>query len=590
MQRDKRAHSRAFLIQSIVVLLALVITACAQPAPMAPEVAPAAGSSDAPAASTGGEAATTGEAVPGGVFQRNSSADASNLNPILYDDTASGAVVSLVYPALIGVDPVTGEYTTDGSMSESWEVSEDGLTWTFTLREGITWSDGDPVDSADFKFTYDAVIHPDVASPRKYVWEQIDRIETPDPRTVVVHFKTVKCDALGDVGLGWLPSHLYDTSDFASIMTEAENEAPRVSAGPFVFQNWARDENITLLRNESYWEGAPLMDGMIIKVVPDAGARLAQLQSGEVDILEIQPNQVTAVENDPNITLYTWDDDGFDYIGLNLANPANPQPGVDENGNLIPQEPHPVLGDVRVRKAIAHALDYDAIINDIFFGYGIRQTANVIPAIDWAYNSNLAPYEYDLDRARALLDEAGWVDSDGDGVREKDGVPMNLTLLTNAGNTIREDLGAYMQDQLNSIGFNIDFQAIDFGTLLEQMDAQTYDMYIIGWVNIGSDPNDDNFWKAEFDVPGSGFNNTSFQNAEVEELLVQGYSVPGCDPAERAPIYQRIQEIIHDELPYIYIRARVGILAYRNSWQGLDPQPWSIYYNVHEWSQVSAAP
>jgi peptide/nickel transport system substrate-binding protein len=332
------------------------------------------------------------------------------------------------------------------------------------------------------------------------------------------------------------------------------------------------------------------MDGMIYKVVPDAGARLAQLQNGEVDVLELQPNQVASVESDSNITVYTWDDDGFDYIGLNLGNPANPQNGRDEAGNLVPQEPHPILGDVRVRQAFAQAIDYDAIINNIFLGYGIRQTANVLPALDWSYDDTLAPYAYNADAASALLEEAGWVDADGDGVREKDGVPMNLSLFTNAGNTTREDIGAFVQDQLGEIGINVDFQAIDFGTLLERMDAQDYDMFIIGWVNVGSDPNDINFWSSEFDVVGSGFNNTSFQSAEIEELLVQGYSVPGCANEERAPIYQQIQQIIHEQVPYIFLRARVGILGYRNSWEGIDPQPWSIYYNVHEWSQVSVAP
>ena len=398
---------------------------------------------------------------------------------------ASGEVVGYLYPALIGVNPKTGEYVPDfGAMAESWTISDDGLTYTFKLRDGIKWSDGDPVNSADFKFTYDAINSDKVQSPRTAVWEQIDSIETSDPLTIVVKFKQVKCDALGDVGLPWMPSHLY-AADFSDVMTSPENEAPSRFGGIFKFQNWTRDDNIVVVRNETYWEGAPKMDGSIIKVVPDAGSRLSQLQSGEIDYLTVQPNQIAAAEANPKLVRWTYNDDGYNYIGLNLANPANPQNGRDENGNLIPQEPHPILGDVRVRQAIAHAIDYQSIIDNIFLGQGYPIAANVLPPIEWAVNKDLKPYTYDLEKAKSLLEEAGWVDSNGDGVREKDGKKMELKLITNAGNTTREDLGVYVQDQLKQIGVAVDFQAIDFGTVLEQMDAQTYDMYILGWTGSG---------------------------------------------------------------------------------------------------------
>ena len=586
MSQDR---SRRFF--SLVVLLALLTTlvaGCAQPIPIAPAAAPAAES----AGEAGGETAAPapGEIVPGGTWTEASSADASNFNPILYDDSVSSIVVGYLYPGLIGQDPKTGELVPNqGSMSESWTTSEDGLTWTFKLREGVTWSDGDPVDANDFKFTYDAINSDLVESPRKFVWDQIESIEAPDAQTVVVKFKLVKCDALGDVTLGWLPSHLY-AADFSDIMTGPEIEAPRVSAGPFLFQSWTRDDNFIVVRNEDYWEGAPNMDGSIVRVVPDPGARLAQLQSGEIDYLEVQPNQIATAEQDPDLTRFRWYDDGFVYIAVNQANPANPQDGVDADGNFIPQDPHPILGDVRVRQAIAHAIDYQSIIDNIRLGEGYPMAANVLPTIEWAVNPDLQPYAYDLEAAGALLEEAGWTDSNGDGIREKDGADMTLSLITNAGNTTREDIGVYLQDQLKQIGINVDFQAIDFGTMLDQMDAQTYDMVIAGWTNIGSDPNDDVFWKASNDVVGSGFNNTSYQNAEIEDLLVQGYSVPGCAPEDRAPIYNKIQQIIHDELPYIYLYGPVANAFYNKDWTNIEPGTWSFKWNMHNWYNQSLQP
>ncbi|MFN3978888.1 MAG: ABC transporter substrate-binding protein [Caldilinea sp.] len=575
-----------FSLAMLVTLTAALIAGCAQPVPMAPPA-------DTGAAATGESAAVgevaAGEPVRGGVWTRSSSADASILNPILSSDSASAAIHSMLVPGLIGQDPVSGAFVPEGSMSERWEVSDDGLVWTFHLRDGVTWSDGEPVDAADFKFTYDAIASDLVETPRKSSVELIESIEVIDPLTIQVTFKQVKCDGLGDLGLGWLPSHLF-APDFSDVMTNDYNQAPSVSAGPFVFQSWTRDDNTILTRNESYWEGAPYMDGMIYRVVPDSGTRLAQLLSGEIDTTGLEPAQLSSVEGNPNINVYSFQDDGYDYIGLNLANPANPQPGKDEEGNLIEQDPHPILSDRNVRKAIAHALDYKTIIDSVYLGRGYQIASNVLPAVEWAHDPSIEPYAYDPELASQLLEEAGWVDSNGDGVREKDGVELKLVLVTNAGNKVREDLGALVQDQLGQIGFNIDFQAIDFGTLVQQLLGQTYDMVIIGWTGMGADPNDDVFWRSDFDTPGSGFNFVSYQNPRIDELLQAGVTVPGCDPEERAPFYKEIQQIIHDDVPYVFISGGVGDVGYNNRWAGIDPGPWSFYWNVHKWWNKTLAP
>lgn len=526
--------------------------------------------------------ATPAPPQQGGVFVEASGADASILNPILQSDNASYTVVQHLFPALLGEDPFTGEVVpTD--LAESWEVSEDGLTWTFHLRDNIKWSDGDPVDAADFKFTYEAIASDKLDSPRKYITDQIKSIETPDPQTVIVTFNEVRCDSLPNLGLGLLPSHLYK-GDFSDIMENKFNDAPQVSAGPLKFKEWLRDDHVALERNADYWKGAVHMDGWIFKTVPDPGARLGQLQSGEVDLIEAQPEQLTTIELDPNLKLFKYKDDGYNYIALNLANPKNPQPGQDEQGNLIEQDPHPILGDLNVRQAIAYSLDYDAIINQVFLGQGYRITANVLPAVEWAYDDTLEPYPYDPDRAKQLLEKAGWVDSDGDGVREKEGQKLALTLLTNAGNTVREDLGVLAQDQLKQVGFDITFEAIEFGTLLEQFDNQTFDMVIIGWTGLGPDPNDDAFWHTLYDVPGSGFNTVSYHNPEVDKLLEQAVSVPGCDTAKRAPLYKQIQQTIHDDVPYVFISGRIGNTAYSTRWQGINPGPWIFYHNIEQFA------
>ena len=578
-----------FSIATLLAILVLLVAGCAQPAPIAP-AAPAEEAAAPAGEEAAGEQAAAGAAQRGGTWSRATTSDATGkFNAILSDNTADSDVGYLLYEiGLLGQDVITGEIKcgVQGALCESMEASPDGKVLTFKLIQGLNWSDGTEITADDILFTYNAIKSENVESARTYMWDGVASMEAPDPYTFVVTYDELRCDALTNLGLGATPAHVY-AADFSDVMTSPENENPTVVNGPFTFQSWTRDDNIIIVRNDNYWQGAPNMDGMIYRVIPDAGSRLAQLQNGEIDTLRLQPNQLTSVADYPNISVYKWDDDGYSYLSMNLANPENPQPGLDENGEVIPQDPHPILGDKNVRHAIANALDYDAIINDIYFGQGYRMAANVLPVVEWAYNNDLPLYQYDPEQAKAILEEAGWVDSDGDGVREKDGATLSLSLHTNAGNTTRENLGVYIQDALGQVGFDIDFQPVDFGQLLELNDNQTFDLIILGWTGVGSDPHDKALFGVDQDIPGSGFNSTSFYNSRVEELYNLGNSVPGCAPEERAPYYKEIQEIFHDELPYVFLTGTVSNLGYNNRWDGLDPQPWAasepIYWNTHEW-------
>ncbi len=579
-----------FMLVGLLLIAAMVLTACPQPDAMVVEEGDTAAEADD---STGSEEAEVApdNIVAGGTWTRSTASDATILNPILGSDSASSDIYGQIFPALIGQDPYSGELVAGfGSLAESIDVSDDGLVYTFNLRDDMLWSDGEQVDANDFKYTYDAIASDNVETVRKPNVEFIEDINVVDDFTVEVTFTQVKCDAIVDVGLGLLPSHLY-AEDFSDVMESPLNEEPIVSAGPMEFQSWTRDDNTILVRNDDYVLGAPNLDGMIYRIVPDPGARLAQLQSGEVDFTGVQPEQVEVVESDENLNIFNAFDDGYTYIGLNLANPDNPQPGQEEDGEIIEQEPHPILSDQQVRLAMAHALDYQTIIDNVYLGQGYPIASNVLPAVSWAFDDSIAPYEYDPELAASILEDAGYVDSDGDGVRETpDGEPLALTLMTNAGNTTREDLGVLVQDQFNSIGFDIDFQAIDFGTMVGQMLDQTYDMVIIGWTGLGSDPNDDSFWHTRNDTPGSGFNFTSYNNPEINELLEQGVSVPGCAVEDRAPFYQEIQQIIHDDIPYLFVTGSVGNTGYSDRFAGIDPGEWSFYWNEETWYQRSLQP
>jgi peptide/nickel transport system substrate-binding protein len=276
-----------------------------------------------------------------------------------------------------------------------------------------------------------------------------------------------------------------------------------------------------------------------------------------------------------------------------MGNPENPERGwvdADESGdfnegeapNLV-QEPHPILDDVRVRQAIAYSLDYTNIINKVAFGQGGPIVANVLPAIEWAYNHELEPYVLDTEMAAALLNEAGWVRDGDEGVRMKDGKPLALSLLTNAGNETRENIAAIMKDNLDALGFDITLDILEWGTVVSKLLGQQYDMVIIGWIGMGMQPEDSTFWAYRYDNPGSGFNFVSYYNEEVDRLLFEAKSLPGCSTEERGKLYKRIQELIHEDAPYAFLYNPLGNVIWNTRLQGIDPGPWSIDYNIHTW-------
>ena len=525
----------------------------------------------------------------GGTINLPLADDPDSLNPILATSSAAAAVTRHIVPSLLTPNPYTGQWGTGNAMAERWEVSPDGLTYTFDLRAGVTWSDGDAVDAADFKFTYDAILSDQVESPYQATLDNLAAIDVLSPLRVQVRLHQQLCDGLAMLRLGWLPSHLYE-ADFTDIMDNSYNANPAVSAGPFVLQSWAPTENIVMRRNEDYWQGEPAAERLLFHIQPDATERFAQLLEGDLDAAPLEASQLTSAQANGSIDVFGANVDGYDFIALNLANPENPQPGVDEAGARLVQDPHPVLADLNVRLAIARAIDYTAAIESIYLQRGYRIASNVLPIIPWAFDTSLQPNTYDPVAARQILEDAGWLDTNNDGIRERERTALVLGLLVVADNPIHEQVAGLVQDQLNSVGFDITVTPVDAGTLVTELLGQRYDMAITGWTALGADPNDDWLWTAEHDRPGSDFNFVSYHNSEIDRLLAEANRVPGCLPEDRAALYKQIQRIIYNDLPYIFISGAVSDTGYSRQVVGIQPAAWDFYWNIHQWYKIAPQP
>lgn len=525
-------------------------------------------------------------AASGGIFVEAVATDADTLNPLLTTNETSQAITRLLFPALVGQDP-QGGFVTPDALATGWEWSVDGRIYTFTLRSGITWSDGQPITAHDVQYTFAARADEEVQSPFRAGLAAIEQIVARDDRTIVVTLTTADCAALQLLRQPLLPSHLYRV-DFSDLRDSPFNRAPVVSAGPFRFAEWKPGEEIRLVRNPAYWQGAPHLDELRFRILPDATVAVAQLLAGAIDATFVPPEQVGMVQGRDEFTLYQFPADSYSFLAFNLADPQNPQPGQDGTGVQAPQSPHPILSDARVRRALALALDYRQLLEAAYGAQYYRQAVYILPSVPWAYAASLPPYEFDLIQANTLLAAAGWTDSDGDGVREREGLRLALTLLTNDDSAPRLRIGELIEQQLARVGIEVRFAQLPFEEMAAALLGQRFDLAIAGWEKIGPDPATSTFWHSRDDLPGRGLNLASFQDAEVDAWLDSAAQWPGCDPLVRGEQYRRVQQRLYDETALIPLGGPLRSWVYQTRWRNVQPGPWGVYAGVHHWQFFAA--
>lgn len=519
--------------------------------------------------------------------------DADSFNPVLTTNETSLAVIDKLFPRLLAQDPQTGlAPVSGGGLAVDWRIGEGGQVLTFTLRTDLRWSDGQPVTARDVQFTYQALVSPAVASPYRTLAAAIAGLSVPRPDTLVVRLQQPGCPFLQLLRHPVLPAHAYG-DDFSGLRDHPLNQAPTVSAGPFEFVSWTPGQEIVLARRASTATPsgaaavAPALQRWIFRVVPDAAERRRLLAAGELDLVRLAPGERQQVAALTGVVAATFPENGYTFLALNLADPADPRPGRDDQGQPVPQPPHPILGDLRVRQAIAHAIHIQRIDQAIYQGELVPMASYVLPTVGWAYAPGLAPYAYDPAAAAQLLEEAGWVDRDGDGVREKDGQVFHLTLLTNEDNPRRVQMGEFIQADLAAVGMAVTFQPLPFDRLAQELLGQRFDLALAGWDHVAPDPGLSTFWHSREDRPGTGYNFTSFHDAGVDTWLDQARLASECDPEVRAAAYRAVQEEIHARLPYVLIGSQTTGWAYSSGWQGvLEPAPWGVVLERRLWQEA----
>lgn len=505
----------------------------------------------------------------------------TTFNPVLAGDGASFQAYALLWPPPFEVDSFTGEVIPGLT---SWTISDDGLTYTFTIRDDAVWSDGRPIIAADMKFVIDAAKSDKVETGLKANAELFESVNIINDKTYEVVLSQVNCAALSDFGaFRFMPSHRY-AADFSDFNDNPLNTDPDISGGPYILDEWRPDEFQRYHANPTYWKGEPAIPFLINRVLEDPTLMLQALQAGEVDYANMQGDLFEQIANTESLQFQAFPQITVSFLALNWADPNSPQAAYDSEGNLVEQTPHPLFSDVRVRKAVAMGYNKQDILDTLGENGGTRLFGVVVPTLSWAYNSDIDPYPYDPDAAKALLEEAGWVDSDGDGVREKDGVKLAFTISYSDLIKSFETTALVAQDQLGDIGFEVTLNKMEWANYIQEAYfGQKFDATPIsnsGGTGGPPDPNDfTSLVISRQDIPGGGGNNiASYVNPEVDALLDQARSLPGCATEERGALYREAQAIMHDDVAYdwtftpnIYQIANARV-------QNFNPGPGWVYY------------
>ncbi|MGA2914623.1 MAG: peptide-binding protein [Sedimentisphaerales bacterium] len=423
-------------------------------------------------------------------------------------------------------------------LAEKYEISGDGLEITFTLRNDIHFSDGVPITADDVIFTYQTVVNPKIdAADQAQSYIDVAGAEKIDDRTVKFkmkkpYFLALEITGLWDIGV--YPKHIYDFKTEEEFNKRISNP---VGSGPYVFEKWETGDKVVFRRNENYWGPLPKIKKVIYKFIINDKARLQALRSGDVDIIIPSPEQYAELENDENFKkefkclTYWTPGSPFYYIGWN--------------------QDKPFFSDRRVRLAMTSLLDREAIIKHLLKGNG-----EIISGPYYLYskenNPDIKPWPYDPNKAAQLLDEAGWIDSDGDGVRDKNGVPFKFKFSYSADYVLYQNIAAVLKDSAAKLGIEVIPDPVEWSILISRLPEHKFDAMIMGWGGSIVDDFYQIFHSSQSSNRGSNY--VSFKNNEADKLLEQIRRT--MDEEKRIELSRKVHSILHYEQPYTFLFVR----------------------------------
>jgi peptide/nickel transport system substrate-binding protein len=413
-------------------------------------------------------------------------------------------------------------------LATSWEASADGLAWTFHLREGVKWSDGQPFTADDVAFNFnDIVLKKELGAQNAGNFSAVASVTVIDPKTVRFNLsrRFAALPSFLAYNAGLVPKHILAADP---LKTNSFNKGTPVGTGPFRVEKYAAGQGITLVRNDNYFGPKPYLDKVLFTIVPDVNTQLAQALSGEISAMVLDNKAAVAkVKSASNLTVASRPLVQYWWLALNQDDPR--------------------FRDVRVRQAFVYAIDRKAIIESVFLGYASLANSAITPALKAYYDPSLETrYPRDIDKAKALLAEAGWT-AGADGVLTKDGKPFRFTMTTDG--PLFGAVSALVQQDLKKIGVVADLNTVDFTTYKNSVYVVKDYTAAVSWWVYPADP--DVFPYNHSSTADKGFNIPKYRDPKLDDLLTQGQSA--ADVEARKAVYNKVQQYMADNLPYLYL-------------------------------------
>jgi len=499
------------------------------------------------------------KAQTGGTFIDAMTAEPSSLIYMVAGESASGTITGNIFNKLLKYDK---NLDLEGELAESWKVSDDQKTIIFKLKPNLKWADGKPLTSADVLFTWQLVTDEKTQSPYASDFQLVKKAEAPDDLTFSVTYSAAYAPAVDSwSGLQIMPKHLLQGKD----VHKTGFARKPIGSNYYKLDSWVTGENLKLSRNASSVLGQANIDHLVTRIIPDNSAQFLELMADNIDSMSLDPIKYSRIiparpELQQKLALYKELGNSYTYMGFNLK--------------------HKPFNDKRVRQAINYAIDKQEIIDGVYLGLGINIASPYKPGTRWS-NPHLKPYAYDPAKAKALLKEAGFTDTNGDGILEKDGKPFSFEILTNQ-NKEREKTAVLIQRRLKDVGIEVKIRSIEWASFISRfIKTGDFDVVVLGW-GLGLDPDQYNIWHSSQQKPGQ-FNFIGYNNPAVDKLLEQGRTELNIE--KRTKIYREFASVLLEDSPIVYLSAGYGLMAVNKRVYGIDSPapPAGVGYNTEKW-------
>ncbi|PIQ82388.1 MAG: peptide-binding protein [Candidatus Omnitrophica bacterium CG11_big_fil_rev_8_21_14_0_20_64_10] len=500
--------------------------------------------------------APIGGPIPGDLLVTALIGEPATLVPVLAADSPSHEICALVFNGLVRYGR---GLMLEGDLAQRWEIEEEGRLIRFYLKRGVLWQDGAPFTAEDVLFTYRQYVNPNVPSPYGGDFKSVTSVTAPDPYTVEVRYAEPFAPALDSWAKWIMPKHLLEGQD---LLTTPFKSRP-VGTGPFRLKEWRRGQRITLTANPTHHAGRPYLNGIVFRIIPDQSTIFLELQAGGIDSGSLTPLQYARMTGTRHFEAafrkYHYPSLGYTYLGTNLRDPR--------------------FADHRVRQAINLAIDKQEIIDGVLFGLGEISTGP-FPKKSWAFDPEVQPAAFDPKRAGELLTEAGWIDGDGDGIREKDGRPFRFTILTNQGNLARKLAAQIIVRRLREVGISAKIRFLEWATFIDEyINKRRFEAVVLGW-GLSWDPDPYDIWHSSKQGPGE-FNFIGYANPEADRLIEAGRREMNRE--KRAEIYRRLHRLLYNDQPVCFLYVADGLPVLSRRFRDIELSPFGGISELLQW-------